>query len=326
MYSIDSIYSIKSEDQFQEKALQAFLFHYQNNALYHQYVRSIGVDVRSVDSMYKIPFLPIEFFKTHKIMLGKNAADTVFFSSGTTGARSMHYVSDVSIYKNSFSRGFSYFYGNVRDYVILALLPSYLENGNSSLVYMVTELIAQTGSPYSGFFLHNHSDLFHMLNRLGSMGKTIMLFGVPYALLDFGETHRVTMPNMIIVETGGMKGQKREVTKEELYSSITQIFGTVHIHSEYGMTELLSQAYSTQGNVFEPVPWMKVLIRELTDPFAMCAQGKTGGINVIDLANVYSCPFIETKDVGKKCPDSSFQVLGRIDNSDIRGCNLMIFK
>jgi len=324
MDTIPSIFNIRDEREFEKEAIRAFEFQVGNNNLYRDFVYNLGLNIEDVDSVDKIPFLPIEFFKTKRILIG-NRAEKVFYSSGTTGNKSQHYVKDISVYKQSFSRGFEKFYGNPSDYVILALLPSYIENGDSSLIFMVSELIAASENEYSGFYLYNYEELYKKLLFLKSMEKKVLLFGVTYALLDFGNKFKIEFPDLTIIETGGMKGQMKEITKEELYSNIVKIYGTVHIHSEYGMTELLSQAYSLHANEFHTVPWMKILIRDLNDPLSYLDKGKIGGINVIDLANKYSCPFIETKDIGMVMESNCFQVLGRVDNSDIRGCNLMIF-
>jgi phenylacetate-coenzyme A ligase PaaK-like adenylate-forming protein len=273
----------------------------------------------------QIPFLPIQFFKSHKVVSNSNNIQQTFTSSGTTGmATSKHFVTDVSLYEESYRKGFSQFYGNIENYVVLALLPSYLEREGSSLIYMVEDLIQMTNNPESGFYLHNHEELIEKLSQLDSSGQGVILIGVTYALLDLIENHPFQLRNTIIMETGGMKGMRKEMIREELHAQLCQGFGVTAIHSEYGMTELLSQAYSLGNGVFECPSWMHILVRDTEDALTYVDPGKTGGINVIDLANVNSCSFIATQDLGKKNPNNSFEVLGRFDNSDIRGCNLMV--
>lgn len=323
MFSVNSIFNINTDYEFEQKALDAFIYQIKNNLLYQQYVNAIGINPHSVNSISVIPYLPIELFKSHKILIGENY-DKVFFSSGTTGLRSKHYIKDIGIYETSFSKGFFSVYGEIKDYTILALLPSYIENGDSSLVYMVDALIKETGNDESGFYLYNYKELHEHLSELKKEKRKVILFGVTHALIEFGAKYKCKYPNLIIIETGGMKGLMKEITKSELYLKITEIFGTENIHSEYGMTELLSQGYSQSENVFKSVPWMKITIRDLNDPFSTLPNGKIGAINIIDLANWYSCPFIETKDIGIVLDDGCFQVLGRVDNADVRGCNLMM--
>jgi phenylacetate-coenzyme A ligase PaaK-like adenylate-forming protein len=285
----------------------------------------LKTDVQRVKSLEQIPFLPIQFFKSHKVVSNKNPIQETFTSSGTTGmTTSKHFVTDVSLYEESYRNGFSQFYGNIEDYVVLALLPSYLEREGSSLIYMVEDLIQMTNNPESGFYLHNHEELIGKLIRLDSSGQNVILIGVTYALLDLIEKHPFQLQNTIIMETGGMKGRRKEMIREELHEQLCQGFGVTAIHSEYGMTELLSQAYSLGNGVFECPSWMQILVRDTEDALSYVAEGKTGGINVIDLANINSCSFIATQDLGKKNPNNSFEVLGRFDNSDIRGCNLMV--
>jgi phenylacetate-coenzyme A ligase PaaK-like adenylate-forming protein len=313
----------------------------------------LKTDVQIVKSLEKIPFLPIQFFKSHKVVSNENPVQTTFTSSGTTGmSTSKHFVTDVSLYEESYRKGFSQFYGNIEDYVVLALLPSYLEREGSSLIYMVKDLIQMTNNPESGFYLHNHNELIEKLIRLDNSGQNVILIGVTYALLDLIETfnnksssfeeekkvldnlgqktenlskkHPFQLQNTIIMETGGMKGKRKEMIREELHEQLCKGFGVTAIHSEYGMTELLSQAYSLGNGLFECPSWMQILVRDTEDALTYVADGKTGGINVIDLANINSCSFIATQDLGKKNPNNSFEVLGRFDNSDIRGCNLMV--
>ena len=302
-----------------------FRFQYENNLVYQEFCDFLKVDIQKVKSVEQIPFLPIQFFKSHEVVSNKNPIQETFTSSGTTGLlTSKHLVTDVSFYEESYRKGFSQFYGDIENYVVLALLPSYLERGGSSLIYMVDDLINKTNNPESGFYLHNHEELIQKLAKIDSEGQNVILIGVTYALLDLIELQKFELKNTIIMETGGMKGKRKEIIREELHNQLSEGFGVTAIHSEYGMTELLSQAYSLGNGVFECPSWMKILIRDTEDALTYVADGKTGGINVIDLANINSCSFIATQDLGKKNPNTTFEVLGRFDNSDIRGCNLMV--
>jgi phenylacetate-coenzyme A ligase PaaK-like adenylate-forming protein len=319
------IFTISSQKQFEKTALKVFRFQYENNLVYREFCDFLNTNVQKVKSLEQIPFLPIQFFKSHKVVSNENPVQISFTSSGTTGmTTSNHFVSDLSLYEESYRKGFSQFYGNIEDYVILALLPSYLERKGSSLIYMVEDLIQMTNNPESGFYLHNHEELIEKLIRLDNSGHNVILIGVTYALLDLIEKHPFRLQNTIIMETGGMKGKRKEMIREELHEQLCQGFGVTAIHSEYGMTELLSQAYSLGNGVFDCPSWMQILIRDTEDALTYVADGKTGGLNVIDLANINSCSFIATQDLGKKNPNNSFEVLGRFDNSDIRGCNLMV--
>lgn len=320
------IFSISSDKEFSDIALSVFRYQAAENSFYNKYLNALKVNPKNITDIKQIPFLPIEFFKSEKIVCGNPNIQQIFASSGTTGtAQSKHYVSDVSLYEKSYTKGFEHFYGHIEDYCVLALLPSYLEREGSSLVYMVNDLIQGSKNPLSGFYLHNYDDLINVLKQTASQ-KTI-LFGVTYALLDLAEKlspHSIKFPNLIVMETGGMKGKRKEMVREELHSILCNGFGVNAIHSEYGMTELLSQAYSKGNGIFECPPWMKILIRDANDPFTILPENKTGGINVIDLANINSCSFIATQDLGKNLTTSTFEVLGRFDNSDIRGCNLLV--
>jgi phenylacetate-coenzyme A ligase PaaK-like adenylate-forming protein len=347
------IFTISNQKQFEKAALKVFRFQYENNLVYREFCDLLKTNVQHVKSLEQIPFLPISFFKSHKVVSNENAIQQTFSSSGTTGmATSKHFVTDTSFYEESYRKGFSQFYGNSEDYVVLALLPSYLEREGSSLIYMVEDLIKMTDNPESGFYLHNYEELIEKLERLDKGGQNVILIGVTYALLDLIETfnnknssfdkdkkvldnlgqknenlskkHIFQLQNTIIMETGGMKGMRKEMIREELHEQLCQGFGVTAIHSEYGMTELLSQAYSLGNGVFECPSWMQILVRNTEDPLSYVSDGKTGGINVIDLANINSCSFIATQDLGKKNPNNSFEVLGRFDNSDIRGCNLIV--
>jgi phenylacetate-coenzyme A ligase PaaK-like adenylate-forming protein len=314
-----------SEVFFLEKTLELFRYQAVNNPVYKEYLDRLMCNVQSVDSLEKIPFLPISFFKSHSVITGSFKPQKIFLSSGTTGLdRSQHHIVDLELYRKSFSKAFQFFFGNITDYTILALLPSYLEQQNSSLIYMISDLIRQSQRIDSGFYLHDHDELTQKLIELDKKGDKILLIGVTYALLDLIANHKFQLKNTIIMETGGMKGRRKEMIKRELHRHLKNGFGVSKIYSEYGMTELLSQAYSLGGELFQTPPWMKVLIREIEDPFTILPDGKSGGINVIDLANINSCSFIATQDLGKVYPNEQFEVLGRYDHSDIRGCNLML--
>ena len=319
------VFDIGSESNFEELALTIFRYQFENNTCYRSFCDLLNVHHSDVTTIEEIPFLPIEFFKNHKIYNAENQAQQVFFSSGTTGAlRSQHQVADIAVYEQSFRLAFQQFYGAVDDYVILALLPSYLEQKGSSLVYMIADLIQKTKRDESGFFLDNNDALIRLLIQLNESNQKVLLIGVSYALLDLIEKHQFSLTNTVIMETGGMKGRRRELTREELHQRLKKGYGVQEIHSEYGMTELLSQAYSKGGGRFHCPPWMKVFIRDAEDPLSLVEQSRTGGINIVDLANYNSCSFIATQDLGKVFKDDSFEVLGRFDHSDIRGCNLLI--
>lgn len=322
----NSIFQNLSEKEFEDFALQLFKFQYENNKVYAAYVNTLGINAGSVRQLNQIPFLPIAFFKSHPVVCGNvDMAEQVFQSSSTTSdVPSKHYVKDMKLYRESFTKGFKRFYGNIsNNYCLLALLPSYLERGNSSLVYMVNALIKKTQNPDSGFYMNNYEELAEKLRHNEAQGKKTLLIGVTYALLKLAEEYPMELRNTIIMETGGMKGRREELTREEVHQILSRAFETPFIHSEYGMTELLSQAYSKEGGIFECVPWMRVLIRDIYDPFKTGLINEPGGINVIDLANIYSCSFIATDDVGIISPNGTFEVAGRLDNSDIRGCNIM---
>ena len=319
------IFSIANQKQFEKIAFKTFRSQYDNNSVYREFCQHLQIDKTSVKSLLQIPFLPIQFFKSHDVVSNSNAIEKTFTSSGTTGMiNSQHLVTDITLYEESYRNAFSQFYGNIEDYVILALLPSYLEREGSSLIYMVQDFIRLTQNSDSGFYLHNYDELIEKLITLDQSGKNIILIGVTYALLDLVEKHTFQLQNTIIMETGGMKGKRKEMIREELHKQLCEGFGVKSIHSEYGMTELLSQAYSLGSGIFECPSWMQILIRDTEDALNYIENGKTGGINIIDLANSNSCSFIATQDLGKKYPNNSFEVLGRFDTSDIRGCNLMV--
>ena len=317
-----SIFEIHSAQQFNELCIEIFHFQYAHTAVYKLFVDSLGIRPKTVKNVEQIPFMPIEFFRDHTVYAKENTPEIVFTSSGTTGMSfSRHPVADASVYEASFNTAFRLFYGDPAEYRIFALLPSYLERSGSSLIYMAQNLINQSRHSQSGFYLQHTGELIHYLNQ--SEEKTILL-GVSFALLDLAETGAVQNPDLIVMETGGMKGRRKEIIREELHEVLKNGFGVDKIHSEYGMTELLSQAYSDGDGIYKSPPWMKVLIRDTNDPLSLIGDGKTGGINVIDLANLYSCSFIATQDLGKSHPNGTFEVLGRFDTSDIRGCNLMV--
>ncbi len=322
-----SVFDIKSANDFEKKALQIFQYQAKNNKVYKRFLQYLKINPEEITQIKKIPFLPIQFFKDYQVVSTNPPFEAVFKSSGTTGMmRSKHFVKDLKLYEQSFLKGFEYFYGYVKNYTILALLPSYIEQGNSSLVYMIDYLIKKTGKDNSGFYLNNISDLAKILENLNQKGEQVLLIGVSYALLDLVDQYQFSLKNTIIMETGGMKGRRKEMLREELHQHLMKGFGVSEIHSEYGMTELLSQSYSIGQGVFQSPPWQKVLIRDTEDPFMYLPHGKTGGINVIDLANMNSCSFIATQDLGKLHLDGKFEILGRFDDSDIRGCNLLVIQ
>jgi hypothetical protein len=324
LHEITNIFSINTAADFEQRCLDVFRFQAERCAIYKKYIALLGVMPSQICRVDDIPFLPIAFFKTQAVTSGEQPPQIIFTSSGTTGAQSsQHFVADVSLYEKSFTKSFTLFYGQPSDYVILALLPSYLERQGSSLVYMVEKLMAQSAQPDNGFYLHNFSELHNRLQRLQQQGKKTLLIGVSYALLDFVAQYPLHFPELTVMETGGMKGKREELPKQELHRVLCKGFGVAHIHSEYGMTELLSQAYSKGNGIFYAPPWMRVCIRDQRDPFARVPAGTLGGVNIIDLANVYSCAFIETQDLGKRYPDGSFEIAGRFAQSDVRGCNLL---
>ena len=319
------IFKIKTEKQFAKTALTIFKHQFKNNKVYRSFCDLINVHFSDVQKIEDIPFLPIQFFKSRKVISSTDEIQEIFTSSGTTGNKtSKHLVTDISLYKESYLRGFSHFYGNIEDYTVLALLPNYLEQKESSLVFMVDDLISKSKNSESGFYLDNIDELAQKLLKNDKNGKKTLLIGVSFALLDLIEKQQFDLKNTIIMETGGMKGRRKELVREELHSLLKNGFGVAEIHSEYGMTELLSQAYSNGKGLFKTPPWMKILTRDTEDALTINLFGKNGGMNVIDLANYNSCSFISTQDLGKVHSDGTFEITGRFDNSDIRGCNLMI--
>lgn len=322
------IFNVK-ETAFEGLALEIFQYQYQRNEVYKNYVDAIGVKPGSIKTVTTIPFLPIRFFKTHSVQTGNFEPAAVFESSGTTGMiNSRHAVKDLSLYQESFLKGFESFYGPVQDYCIIGLLPSYLERNNSSLVYMVNELVKKSHHSQSGFYLDEYDTLFTLLKQLESQQQKTLLIGVTFALLDFAEQHSLPLQHTIIMETGGMKGRRREMIRQQVHEMLKNTFAVPFIHSEYGMTELLSQAYSKRDGLFQCPPWMKIVLRDEEDPLSVRhlkgIKHLTGALNIIDLANIHSCSFIATDDAGRLYPDGSFEVLGRMDNSDLRGCSLMV--
>jgi len=319
------IFQIRNPDEFDQLALEIFKYQAGSNKIYHDYLTILGIDPFAINRPEEIPFIPIELFKSHKIITGNERPVLKFESSGTTGTtKSKHYLIDTRLYASSFEKCFSLFYGSPDKYCILALLPSYLERKNSSLVYMVNSLIGRSKNKSSGFYLDNLSELSDTIKQLESNLQPVILLGVSFALVRFAEKFPMHLEHTIIMETGGMKGRQEEMTREELHGILGAAFHVGVIHSEYGMTELLSQAYSKGHGMFQTPPWMKILIRDTYDPFTYLPTGESGGINIIDLANIHSCSFIATQDIGRINSSGYFEVLGRFDNSDIRGCNLML--
>ncbi len=321
---IQQIFSIANPATFELLALEIFRFQFENNPAYNSYCTHLGKSTSNVLKEQEIPFLPIEFFKTHRITSSNQNPDAIFESSGTTSnTTSKHFVTDLRLYEQSYLECFNLFYGSIDNYCILALLPSYLEREGSSLVYMANDLVNKSQHPESGFYLYDLETLHKKLHQLKQKQTKTILIGVSYALLDLAEQFPMRLKNTIIMETGGMKGRRKELIREELHTTLKNAFGVPKIHSEYGMTELLSQAYSVGDGRFRTPSWMKVVTRDTEDPLTIQSHGKTGGINIIDLANINSCSFIATQDLGKAYKDGTFEILGRFDHSDVRGCNLM---
>lgn len=317
-----SIFSLDSQS-FRDAALEIFRFQAENNPVYKSFVETLHVSPWNVRELTEIPFLPIGFFKSQKVIITSFEPAAVFESSGTTNStNSRHYIKDISLYERSFESCFRHFYGEVKDWCIIGLLPSYLERNNSSLVYMVNRLIGESHHPQSGFYLHQFDELAQVLQSLEEKHQKTLLIGVTFALLDFAEQYPTPLQHTIVMETGGMKGRREEIIREEVHRKIKSAFGVQEVHSEYGMTELLSQAYSKGRGLFTCPPWMKILVRDDEDPFLIKHCGP-GIINVVDLANIYSCSFIATDDAGKLYDDGTFEVNGRVDGSDLRGCSLM---
>jgi phenylacetate-coenzyme A ligase PaaK-like adenylate-forming protein len=316
-----------NQGNFNEYALELFNYQAINNEVYRHYIELLRVNPSKVQHVTDIPFLPIGFFKTHTVSTGQQNSDNVFYSSGTTGmSASKHYVSDLGLYEKISEYIFNQFYGPLNEYIFIALLPSYQENKNSSLIFMINSFMRKSGSAHSVFISQNFEQLQMLLKLMRKEKKKIVLFAVTYALLELAENAPMDLSDVIIIETGGMKGRREEMTRFHLHNILKKAFKLQHIHSEYGMTELLSQAYSAQNGIFTSPAWMKILVREVNDPFSYVSEDlKTGGINIIDLANIDSCAFIETQDLGRTIHSKSFEILGRFDNSELRGCNLLYF-
>lgn len=319
MIDTKSIFSIATQADFDRMTLEVFRFQAEACAPYREYLELLGVDPAAVECPKQIPFLPIELFKSHRVYCGSNPPQQIFTSSSTTGQTpSRHYVADLRIYEEAFTRSFELFYGPAEQTAIYALLPNYLEREGSSLIYMVEGLIRRGGG---GFYLYDHDALLRDMEA--HQGKKILL-GVSYALWDLAEEQRGALHDVIVMETGGMKGRREELPREEFHRLLCDAFGVQSIHSEYGMAELMSQAYSDGNGIFRTPPWMRICVRDLNDPFRLLPNGVTGGVNLIDLANLYSCSFLQTQDLGKVYDDGSFRILGRISGSEIRGCNLLV--
>jgi hypothetical protein len=319
------IFHINDDETFHRIALDFFLIQAQQNLVYKKYIEVLNINPKNINSVVEIPFLPIEFFKTNKVILKNKTTQIEFRSSGTTSTKkSKHFIADLSLYEQSFLNGFQYFFGDVKDYCVLALLPSYSDQRDSSLIYMVEKLVQLSKNKLSGFFSNDQKELIKTIHSPNLAKKKILLIGVSFALLELAENHKIQHPYLMVMETGGMKGKRKEIVREELHAFLCKRLGVTKIYSEYGMTELLSQAYSIGNGIFKCPPWMKVLIRDVNDPFSLFPDEKSGGINIIDLANINSCSFIMTQDLGKIYSDGSFEVLGRFDSSDVRGCNLLI--
>ena len=328
-----NIFEIKTEEDFEEACLSIFNYQYENIDIYHQFVDYLNINPKKISKITEIPFLPIEMFKHHTILDRNRQTDTYFQSSGTTNIQTLsrHWIADFELYQQSILHCFQQFIGHPKDYIFLGLLPNYLERQNSSLIYMVDFLMNKSSQKENGYFLYNHPELLELLKNLNN--RKIILFGVSFALLDFidfceanGGFYSAQNSNLIIIETGGMKGRKEEMTKDELLKILRNGFLTDKIYSEYSMTELLSQAYSLGNNIYQSPNWLRIMIRNLEDPFSYVEKRKTGAVNIIDLANKYSCSFIATQDLGKSFDNHQFQILGRIDHSDIRGCSLLVTK
>lgn len=327
MFLEKKIFNINSEDGFNAVALEIFRHQYEQNNIYRKYASLFCKDSKTINNYLDIPFLPLDFFKTEKIICGGALPQQIFKSSGTTGSgESAHYVCDLSLYEKSAVRSFEMFYGQLKEFAVLALLPGYLERKESSLVWMTNLFISKSNfKDDCGFFLDDITSLIERLRKLIRVPeRKILLLGVSYALLDVADEINFPLKNVVVMETGGMKGKRKEIIREELHGILCGKLGVSEIHSEYGMTEMLSQAYSLGKGIFKCPPWMKIIVREMNDPLSMATYGKTGGINIIDLANINSCAFIATQDLGKIYDDGTFEVLGRFDNSNVRGCNLMI--
>ena len=322
--SIDNkcVFSIKNDVDFNELALQIFLYQYNNNHIYKKFVDLIHKDISKIKHYSHIPFLPIDFFKNHLISTYSKQPLSYFESSGSGGFKSKHYYISLDVYERSFEKCFERFYGKPEKYSFLALLPAYADNPHSSLIYMVNSLIKKSTCRFSGFYHNNEENLFEVLQKLKKENKAVILLGVSFALLDFCKKYKIDFSELIVIETGGMKGRRKEIIRDDLHEILKHAFGVNQIHSEYGMTELFSQAYSKAKGIFVPPTWMKVFIREINDPLNINKKG-SGAINIIDLANMNSCSFIATDDIGTVLPNGKFMISGRLDNSQMRGCSML---
>jgi hypothetical protein len=322
----EEIFKVTDAQSFEKVALEIFRFQAALCPVYREYIHLLGIDIEGVGDIFSIPFMPVSFFRDHAVMTGGGEPERIFLSSGTAAMRqSRHMVKDLSLYDGSLERAFRIFYGDPSGYAIMGLLPSYLEREGSSLIYMVKRLMTLSGNSSGGFFLDDRDALIRAIDRARMSGLKVLLLGVTFALLDMAESYRADLSDTIIMETGGMKGRRREMIREEVHEIIREAFGVTSVHSEYGMTELLSQAYSRGGGLFRSPPWMQVLIRDSHDPGSHSgAAGAVGGISVIDLANIWSCSFIATEDLGRMHEDGLFEVQGRFDEADLRGCNLLV--
>lgn len=321
----DKIFEINSNEEFETLSLEIFRYQAKYSPVYTQYLSLMGVNASAVNKIDEIPFIPVSLFKTQEIITAGKQSKLLFTSSSTTGSiPSRHFVAEPEIYEKSFLKSFSIFYGDPRDYAILSLLPSYLEREGSSLVYMAKRLMEISACPYNGFYLYNHEELKKTLEKLRERGKKTILLGVSFALVDFAKDYKIEFPELIVMETGGMKGRGREMSRDEIHNAIKSSFNVENVHSEYGMAELLSQSYSKADGIFLSPPWKRVLIKDIYDPSKILGEGAKGKVNIIDLANIYSCSFIETEDMGMKTAGDSFKILGRLNNTELRGCNLLL--
>ena len=322
MLSIEDLFKEYTKTEFESKALDIFRFQAENNLVYKKFLTLLGTNINSISSIREIPFIPISFFKEFKVVSSDNPIEKTFSSSGTTGtSTSYHYLTDLSLYHLQLEASFNYFYGDFKNYIVFPLLPAYAERKGSSLIEMVDIWMQKTGQQNKAYYLYDHQQL---AKDIMSMDKKIILIGVSFALMDFAEKYPLDLSNVIVMETGGMKGRRAELTRQELHNFLKTTFKTFHIHSEYGMTELLSQAYAHENGLFETPPWMKILLRDKEDPFSYVNKNMSGGINVIDFANINSCSFIATDDLGRLHHDNQLEILGRLDFSDLRGCNLLV--
>ena len=324
LQELKDILFLPQGNSFRTVALQVFRYQYEHTAVYRQFCDSLRRTPHTVQRLEDIPFLPVQFFKSHEVIASGHTVGKVFESSTTSGSiPSRHIIADIGLYEQSYRKAFELFYGDPRGYCFLALLPSYLDRGTSSLLYMADDLIHRSGNELSGFINKDFEELNTRVQLAKQNGQKIFLLGVTYALLDFAELYQPDLTGSVVMETGGMKGRRKELTREEIHSTLMKAFNVTTIHSEYGMTELLSQAYSDGDGIFRCPPWMRVIARDPYDPMSYLGTDKTGALNIIDFANLYSCSFLSVSDLGRVYGDGSFEVLGRMDNADIRGCNLM---